>query len=110
MKVRKFVHTVIFTTALMFGGSAFAEYYVVNPNGPNCIRYSPCYRHHAVVRHVRHVYVKPVVRPVVHHYVRHTYHRGWCSWRSRHCCCCYDPDLTTGDDDPCIDPNMDIDE
>ena len=109
MKVRKFVHTILFTTAIAFGGSAFAEYYVVNPNGPNCIRHNPCYRHHAVVKPVRHVYVKPVKRyHVVHHYVRHAYHG--CTWRSRHCCCCYDPDLATGDDDPCINPNMNIDD
>lgn len=103
MKVRKFVHTIIFTAAVAFGGSAFAEYYVVNPNGPNCMYNYPCYRH--VVRPVRHVvYVRPV-----RHYVHRTYHHYYSWWERRHRCC-YDPDLTTGDDDPCIDPNMDIDE
>lgn len=110
MKVRKLVHSIIFTTAIAFGGSAFAEYYVVNPNGPNCISHSPCYRHH-VVKRVRHVVHVPSVQRVhvVRHYIRHAPYHG-CTWRSRHCCCCYDPDLATGDDDPCIDPNMDIDE
>lgn len=81
------VHALLFSILLLITNTSFAEFYVVY--GPTC----PI---HHYIRHHYHV----------HHYYRHTY-IDWWAVKHRHC---YDPDLTTGDDDPCIYPDMDIDE
>lgn len=59
------------------------------------------------VRRVHH-YAAPRHHPVIRHHRAIRHHRRGCavevySYR------CYDPDLATSDDNPCVNPNMDID-
>jgi hypothetical protein len=71
--------------------SSYAEYYVVN---------TP-YDIYATPRHLQYHHKRYRYHHVRRHYVD--------MWKLKHRNC-YDPDLTTGDDDPCVYPDMDIDE
>ncbi len=95
MKVRRIIGAIGLATLLSFSAGACAEFYVVEGGVP-----CPTRVYHKK-RHVRHYQPRRHYTPRRHQYL------DW--WERRHRNC-YDPDLTTGDDDPCIHPDMDINE
>ncbi len=89
----------------VFCFSAFAEYYVVNPEPVYDFVHFRHHYHYGCHRHIKHKRIKRT--HIFHHRFHHHYLKinNW--WvKRRHC---YDLDLATGDDDPCVNPNMNID-
>lgn len=78
--------------------NVYAEYYVVYTAYPHVICGSCCHHHyyrhhihrHILTHHLYHHYWHPRYR--IHHYEYN----------------CYDPDMSTGDDDACVHPDMQI--